>query len=302
MKKSIRLMFFLLIFCLITSSAFASDISSIPALTSITNYITKMTINVNKSVSQLQKIADMLICYSLHGESSYIDAPTVLGKTLDLSLHLFNPVFFITGVVSYVLAFFVLMISIFYMFDIAFNICVTLLILPLGLALWPFGWTKDKLKVMIESIAYYTGVFIFLPLGILISVRIVEASTSWNGDIELFYREDNADAMSEAFGLSSLGFLKIILAYVVAIRIVPLLADEFCTHFFGHSLLGNPIHEKAAEFAKNFKQRTIDRVWNYGKNVARHSVGEHIKKSGDKNGGFLDRAVYRYGKNVGKAK
>lgn len=59
------------------------------------------------------------------------------------------------------------------MFDVAFNLSLSIVLLPIALALWPFAWTRGKLKTVVESIAYYTGLFIFLPLGILIGAQLV---------------------------------------------------------------------------------------------------------------------------------
>ena len=38
----------------------------------------------------------------------------------------------------------------FYMFDVAFNLSISIILLPLGIALWPFGWTKAKLKNIVS--------------------------------------------------------------------------------------------------------------------------------------------------------
>lgn len=310
MKKHIKFIVFLLIFCFASFSCFAKDtISDIKALNELNTYIEQVMKDVNKGASEMMKIADMLRCNAIHGKASYTTI-SIPKTSVGVRVHLVDPHFLFVSLILYVLGFFILMVASFYMFDVAFNVSVTLLILPLGLALWPFGWTRDKLKVMIESIAYYTGIFIFLPLGILIGVKIVtgvaEASFSGAGGdtINLYtaFKDDNTDALSQAFGFWSLGFLKILLCYIVALRVVPLMATEFCSHFFGSSLLGNPIHDKVAQFSQKLKQATIDRAAKHGMNIVRAQTGNMIKNAGNKNGNIIDRTLYQYGKEVAKPK
>ncbi len=306
MKKYITFIILLFIFCISAAVAFADDnpIRNITALSQLRKYILDMVKNVNESSSEMMKIANMLICNAIHGKSSYVtltDIGLVSGK-----VHLVNPMFLLCGVILYVIGFLILMLASFYMFDIALNIAVTLLILPLGLALWPFGWTKDKLSIMIKSIVYYTGLFIFLPLGILIGVDIVKVAAenimAPGSDLYKAFADDNAEELSKIFGLSSLGLLKILLCYIVALRIIPLMATEFCNHFFGGSLLGNSLHDKFSQFSEILKKQTVDRFGKYGKNVAKAQAGHMIQKAGNKNGNFLDRAIYNYGKKVAKTK
>lgn len=310
MRKNRILILLLLACCLISSPVYAAiDMTSIPALQDLSNYIEKMVRNIHEGASEMMKIADMLICNAIHGKTSYVTISTPGIGLASFSIHLVNPMFLICGAILYALGFLILVVASFYMFDVALNIAATLLLLPIGLALWPFGWTRDKLGIMIESIAYYTGLFIFLPLGILIGVEIVKdvassAIRNNGGDVDLYtaFEEDNADALSAVFGIFSLGFLKILLCYVVALRIIPLMATEFCNHFFGSSLLGNPIHEKVAQFAQILKKQTIDRAGKHGKNIARAAAGNVIQQAGDRRGNFLDRSIYQYGKRVAKPK
>ncbi|MBR2273992.1 MAG: hypothetical protein IJ864_04095 [Alphaproteobacteria bacterium] len=292
----------------VASATQSANFDSIVALHQLNDNVTMMAEQVNAGASEMMKFADMIICNAVHGRNSYTTF-VVAEKVLSVKIQLIDPLLWLSGAVLYVLGFGILLIASFYMFDVAFNVSVTLLIMPLGLALWPFGWTRDKLKPMIESIAYYTGIFIFLPLGILLSVKLIKnvATDVFSGagaaiNFIQAFEEDNADIISDNLGFFSIGFLKILLCYIIAIRVVPLMADEFCTHFFGNSLLGSPLSEKITQGVDILKKKTIGRVSKYGQNVAKHQVGEMVKKSGDKNGNFLDRAIYNYGKSVAKTK
>ena len=265
---------------------------------------------LHSSSAKMLQFADMLVCNARHGEASY-QTFSIVG-IVDISIHLIALDIFISGIILYALGFFIMMMTAFYMFDVAFNIALAMVLLPLGLALWPFGWTKDKLKIVIESIAHYTGLFIFLPLGIAICVEIVEqALASFATDasntiaaqtLAAMFDEDNSDFIRDNLGVFTIGFLKVLLCYLVAFKVIPLMANDFCDHFFSKSLAGNPIADKLKQGMEILKQHTVGRVGNYTKDVAKHQTGNMVKSMGNKDGNLLDRAMYRYGKKLGNTK
>lgn len=143
----------------------------ITAMDNLVDGVTNMADKINKASKEMMKIGDMLICNSLHGEAADVKlevAGISIAKFKFISFDIF-----ISGCVLYVLGFFIAVIASFYMFDVAFNLSLSIVLLPIALALWPFAWTRGKLKTVVESIAYYTGLFIFLPLGILIGAQLV---------------------------------------------------------------------------------------------------------------------------------
>jgi len=274
----------------------------------LTNKVTKMSQLISESSSQMMKIGDMLICNSFHGQAAYakITIDTWFGsfnlaKFRALALQLFT-----SGVILYALGFFITVIASFYMFDVAFNLSIALFLLPLTLALWPFAWTKGKLKDVVLSIAYYTGVFIFLPLGILIGkqlvVDVINSVLPEGSDFMTMFKEDRADDIQDTFGFFTLSFLKILVAYIAAIRLIPLMAGEFCSYFFGKSLVGSPMSEKLTQMSSALKRQTIGKAGKFAKDVAKHKAGKWIESKGDKKGGFMDRVIARYGKQMAKNK
>ena len=81
-----------------------------------------------------------------------------------------------------------------------------------------------------------------------------------------------------------------------------MMAGEFCQHFFGGSLAGNPMSERITQMLSKIKQKTLGRVGKYGKDVAKHQVGSALKELGNKDGNFLARTTYNLGKSIGKTK
>ena len=256
----------------------------ITAMDNLVDGVTNMADKINKASKEMMKIGDMLICNSLHGEAADVKlevAGISIAKFKFISFDIF-----ISGCVLYVLGFFIAVIASFYMFDVAFNLSLSIVLLPIALALWPFAWTRGKLKTVVESIAYYTGLFIFLPLGILIGAQLVVtiiegAFTNSEGspiDIMTVFNEDKSDIIRDNLGVFTLTFLKVLVSYLVAMRIIPLMANEFCSHFFGGSLVGSPMSEKMTQAIAVANQKTIGKAAKFGKDVASHKIGKAIKK------------------------
>ncbi len=270
----------------------------ITAMQNLIDGVEKMAEQINEATNQMMKIGDMLICNSIHGEAATYKI------VIKIKLVAFD--IFISGCILYVLGFFISVIASFYMFDVAFNLSLCIVLLPLALALWPFAWTRDKLRPVVEGIAYYTGLFIFLPLGILIGAEIVNTiigiSFGEGTDLKTIFDKDQSDIIRDKLGIFSLTFLKVLLSYIVAMRIIPLMASEFCTHFFGESLAGAPLSQRMTQIVADINKRTIGKMGKYAKDVTKHQVGKKLQARGEKSDSFLGRALARYGEQMAKTK
>ena len=277
--------------------------AKITAMDSLVDGISKMTRTISDASKEMMKIGDMLICNSLHGEAAQVKIGI---EGFSVTLYLVALDIFVSGCVLYVLGFFISIIASFYMFDIAFNLSLSIVLLPIVLALWPFAWTKGKLKIVVESIAYYTGLFIFLPLGILIGtelvITIIQNAFGEAGTIQQVFDEDKSDIIRDTLGVFTLTFLKVLVSYIVAMRIIPLMANEFCSHFFDGALVGSPMSEKMTQVIALAKQKTIGKATKFGKDVAKHQIGKAIENKGNSKGGFMGGVMARYGKQLAKTK
>lgn len=110
------------------------------------------------------------------------------------------------------------------------------------------------------------------------------------------FNEDKSDIIRDNLGVFTLTFLKVLVSYLVAMRIIPLMANEFCSHFFGGSLVGSPMNEKMTQAIAVANQKTIGKAAKFGKDVASHKIGKAIEKAGNKrdteHGRKLPRARY----------
>lgn len=286
---------------------FEVNLTKFQALNTLQTNVIQMTKRIHVASSSMMKYGDMLLCNAVHGEASYYSLDLHLVK-VTAQLVCFDT--FISGAVFYVMGFFIMVISSFYLFDIAFNLTIAIVLLPIGLALWPFAWTRDKLKKIIDSVVYYTGVFMFLPLGVVLAVKIledvVEQQFQNSGfDFLAAYDLDQSDLLRDHLGVFSFGFLAVLLCYLVALKLIPLMATEFCSHFFGGALAGsqsNPLREKLEQAQNVLKERTVGRAQKYGKDVAAHQVGKGIESLGNSHGNIIQRSIARYGKTLAKRK
>ena len=303
-KKFLSFILSLFIFCLVSGYAHAA--TGISAVDTLTEDVKTMAQQINESSSQMMKLAAMLMCNALHGKDAYRSVSADVLGVAKVSLQFYFPVLstLISGFVLYAIGFFIMLVASYYLFDVAFNISISLTVLPMGFALWPFGWTRDKLKPMIESIVYYTGVFIFLPMGIYIARLLVQLVVFDTGDFdfEKAFVEDNSELIAENLGLFSLGFLKAVVCYIIAIRLIPLMAEDFCTHFFGGSLVGTPMADTIKKGVDKAKQYTLGAMGDFAGDAAKKQAGDAIQSAGDKDGNSVDRAIHNYGEQMSNNK
>lgn len=270
--------------------------------------VVKLAELINKSTSEMMRFGDMLMCSSLHGAAADVD---ILGI---ISLKLIAPSIWLSGAILYVIGFLIMLMTSFYLFDAAFNLSISVILLPLMLALWPFSWTKDKLKIVIDSLLYYLGVFIFLPLGVLMAkelaftvVNNIFSAAAEGFSFEEAYQQDQSDLIEDNLGVFCMPFLKVLLFYIVAIRIVPLMACDFCKHFFGNALVGSPMMQRITDMGK-FLLKQGKKLEKYGKDVAKHQMGKRIENYGKNKTNYmgkqsmLGRMIEQYGKNMAKTK
>lgn len=265
----------------------------------LSNNIVRLAEKINESTSDMMRFGDMLLCSSMHGSAADFDLLGIVSKKL------VAPSIFLSGGILYIIGFLIMLMTSFYLFDAAFNLAVSIILLPLALALWPFGWTRDKLKIIISSIVYYVGLFIFLPLGVLmakeIAFTVVQNTFYAASDFDFIeaYKQDQADLIEDKLGIASLPFLKVLLCYVVALRIIPLMAADFCKYFFGSAIGGSPIMQKLTEMSRSLMKQG-KKARKFGADVLKHQTGNFIYNHSGKHKSFMSAALGRFGSNMAR--
>ena len=267
----------------------------------LTNNVVRLAELVNKSTSDMMKFGDMLLCSSLHGSAA--DISIGVGP-LSIDFKVISISLWFSGAILYMVGFVLMMMSSYYLFDAAFNLSISIVLLPLALSLWPFAWTRDNLKKVVDSIVYYIGVFIFLPLGVLMAKEIAftvvnNAFIDASGfDFMTAYREDKGDLLEDELGLFCMTFLKVLLCFIVAVRIIPLMAMDFCKYFFGESLVQTPIADRITDVAKS-GMKQAKKGGKFAKDVGKHQLGNKINSLGNSIGGNIGGAIARLGTKIG---
>lgn len=311
MKKLLRILPIVLIISFLPEKAHAGFLSIVAEfiiglfanspLNDLSNNIVKLAEMINKSTSEMMQFGDMLICSSLHGSAADVD---ILGIA---SFKLFAPSIFLSGGILYILGFLIMLMTSFYLFDAAFNLAVSIVLLPLALALWPFGWTRDKLKIIISSIVYYVGLFIFLPLGVLmakeLAFTVVQEAFHSASEFDFMgaYENDQADLIEDELGIACLPFLKVLLCYVVAMRIIPLMAADFCKYFFGSAIGNSPIMQRLTQMSQSLMKQG-KKAGKFGKDVLKHQTGNFINNHSGKHKSFLSATLGRFGRNMARTR
>jgi len=315
MKKIIATLFISLTMLLLPTNANADliQVSTVKfdvysggdAMNNLSTKITSLAKTIHNASSKMLKFANMLYCSSLHGKAADWEFE-VPGTGWSFKKRIISIPLWLSACILIFIGFLITVGASFYLFDVAFNLSITIILLPLGIALWPFGWTKAKLKNVVNNIVYYTGLFIFLPLGIAIANKIVGNVISgvFGGEQDLIdaFKNDQADVIEDKLSLFTLSFLKVLISYCVAFKIIPLMATEFCGHFFGGALAGNPISEKMTQMIAKAHKKVTKPLAKYGKDVAKHQAGNALKKMGKENGNFAQRAIYRAGATLAKTR
>lgn len=92
------------------------------------------------------------------------------------------------------------------------------------------------------------------------------------------FNEDKSDIIRDNLGVFTLTFLKVLVSYLVAMRIIPLMANEFCSHFFGGSLVGSPMSEKMTQAIAVANQKLSAKLLNSAKTLL-HTKSARLLKS-----------------------
>ncbi|MBP5694321.1 MAG: hypothetical protein J6X03_02555, partial [Bacilli bacterium] len=116
MKKIMSFILLFFLFCSISKVSLAADDGTVEALDSLQNHIVEMSHKINAASSQMMMLADLMICNAKHGKESYHEFS--IGDIISFSIHIIQPWLFLSGLILYILGFFILMIASFYMFDV----------------------------------------------------------------------------------------------------------------------------------------------------------------------------------------
>ena len=290
------------------------------------------TKNINDKVAILLTLGHSLTCHAVHAGKNEV---TLIGIKLfdypDFSVWFCGAIIYMVG--------FMMTISIsFYVADIAFKLGFAIIMLPIGIALWPFPLTKDRLFQIISIILKNSAIFVFLAITVSYALNLVDAALNtnladetpqgsslfshlkavmaaaqsgldWdkaNGMQKLFFAINNnmTDIISENFVLFSSYFLVMLCALVYGFKLVGSTIPDYVDKFFpdkafGGGMAASPMHSMMTQGMDFVKKNTIDKAASWAGDVVKTQTGRAMAGVGNLVSGKYNGQIKNYWNNPG---
>ncbi len=287
--------------------------------------IYETTKKINDKTALMLTMGHSLTCHAVHaGKQSVTILSVELFDYPDFSVWL-------CGAIIYVVGFMMTMSITFYVVDIAFKLGFAVIMLPIGISLWPFSVTKDKLTTLISIILKSAGVFVFLAITVSYALNLVDSATSMNltdempefalavmkdtarsqgldwdnlgGMEKLFFMINNnaTDAIAQNFTLFSLYFLVLMFAMVYGFKLIGSTIEDYVDKFFPDKAFGKaaPMHGSLTQAVDFMKSHTVDKAASWAGDVAKTQAGRVVQGTGKLMTGKYNDSIKHYMKNPG---
>ncbi len=201
------------------------------------------TKSINNSVSVLSVLGDVLMCHASHAAKEEFVVATI---------KLFNyPNFSIwfCGLIVYFFGFMLILSITFYVVDIAFKLGLAVILLPIGIALWPFRATHDRLKKLISIILHSAAIFVFLALTVSYTLNMLDVAMGNLDQVFEAIDTNNTDTVENTFTLFSSSFLIVLTALVYGMKLIGSTIPDYVDKFFPDNVIGGnvPMHHVAVQ-------------------------------------------------------
>lgn len=240
---------------------------------SVLSNIYNTTRNISDATALLMVLGHALTCNAVHANNWTV---SILGITL---MSVPNIPVWICGAIIYVVGFFLTLSVTFYLVDIAFKLGFAVIMLPIGIALWPFPITKDKLVILISIMLKNAAIFVFLAMAVSYALNLIDSVIGGMDDI--FQKIDNneTDTVSREFNFSSTRFLLVMGALIYGIKLVGSAVADYADKFFPDQAFGggqkaSPIHGSMTQSMDFVKKKAVDPVTSWAGDKARKQVGK----------------------------
>ncbi len=237
------------------------------------------TRQISDSVSLVLVLGHALTCNAVHANKKSI---TILGVTL---LSYPNIPVWICGAIIYFVGFMLTLSVTFYLVDIAFKLGFAVIMLPIGVALWPFPPTKNKLTILISIILKNAAIFAFLAMTVAYALNLIGEAGSGLEDI--FERIDNneTDTITKDFSLFSSNFLIVMFALVYGMKLIGSTITDYVDKFFPDKAFGggqaaSPIHGSMTQAMDFAKKKVAAPVASFAGDVAKTQMGRATAATG----------------------
>ena len=246
---------------------------------SVLSSVYNTTRQISDSVSLVLVLGHALTCNAVHANKQEI-------KVLGLRLFSYpNIPVWICGAIIYFVGFMLTLSVTFYLVDIAFKLGFAVIMLPIGVALWPFPPTKNKLTILISIILKNAAVFAFLAMTVAYALNLIGEA---GGGLEsIFERIDNneTDTITKDFSLFSSNFLIVLFALVYGMKLIGSTITDYVDKFFPDKAFGkgqgaSPIHGSMTQAMDFAKKKVAAPVASFAGDVAKTQIGRATVATG----------------------
>ncbi|MDR1693569.1 MAG: hypothetical protein LBR70_00025 [Lactobacillaceae bacterium] len=209
---------------------------------------------IDKTVSENLVIGNALICHA-NNAGAWVDVSFLFLFSLKIP----NFWLMICGAAIWFAGFMLTLSISYYLLDISFKLGFAIIVLPIAIALWPFGFTKDKLAKVFSIVLKSGGIFAFLAITTSYSLELISAAM---GGLDEFYdriANDDATWIAARFEITGPFFIIIIFAYLYSIKMIGGTIKNYVDKFFKDAAFGSasPIHSKATQATDMVKQKSV---------------------------------------------
>ena len=255
------------------------------------------TRSISNSISIISSLGDSLMCHAVHTDKQKLP---ILGVTIAEYPNI--PVW-LCGAIIYFFGFMLLLSITFYVVDISFKLGFAIILMPIGIALWPFEKTKDKLVILISIFLKSAAILAFLSITVAYTVNMLSKALVNLKDIFEAIATNNTDYIEETFTQDASTFLLIVVALAYGMKLIESTIPDYVNKFFPDKAFGgaSPMHHLSTQAMDFAKKKVVAPVATYVGNVAETQVGKGVAAVGKFARGGYHEEIKSGIKNIGRA-
>ena len=255
------------------------------------------TRSISNSISIVSALGDSLMCHAVHGNPWNVKIRDVVLATFP------NIPIWLCGAIIYFFGFMLLLSITFYVVDVSFKLGFAIILMPIGVALWPFEKTKDKVVILISIFLKSAAILAFLAITVSYTVNMLSGSLTNLGDIFQAITVNDTDYIERSFSLASTNFLLVVAVLAYGMKLIGSTISNYVDKFFPDKAFGgaSPMHRLATQAVDFAKQKVVAPVAKYAGDVVETQAGRGLEKVGKFARGGYHEQVKGGIKNIGVA-
>ena len=257
------------------------------------------TRNISDSLKLISSLGDALMCHAVHAAKNRV-------KIFGVELFSYPDIpIWLCGAIIYCFGFMFVLSVTFYIVDISFKLGFAIILMPIGVALWPFEKTKDKLTILISIFLKAAAIFPFLAITVAYSFNMLSEALGSEGMTPIFeaITNNDTDYIADVFSIGSGLFIIILTVLIYGMKLISSTINEYVDKFFPDKAFGSasPMHHMATQAVDFAKQKAIAPVAKYAADVAATQAGKVTEKAGKMMQGQYHDNFKNGIRNIGRA-